>query len=74
MLQGNVLASFLFIGVIDYVSKRSAGDLGYLTNNGNTQDNSGNAVGSTTRSTDYKVNNLAFTDDIALLENDLIQA
>ena len=35
---------------------------------------SGKAVRSTTRSNDYKVNNLAFADDIALLENDSIQA
>ena len=72
MLQGDVLAPFIFITVIDYVSKRSAGDFGYLTHKGNTQDNSGRAVRSTTRSTDYKVNYLAFADDIALLENDLI--
>ena len=74
VLQGDVLAPFLFIIVIDYVSKRSAGDFGYLTHKGNTQDNSGRAVRSTTRSTDYKVNDLAFADDIALLENDSIQA
>ena len=74
MLKGDVLAPFLFIIVIDYVSKRSARDFGYLTHKGNTQDNSGRAVRSTTRSTDYKVNDLAFADDIALLENDSIHA
>ena len=74
VLQGDVLAPFLFIIVIDYVSKRSARDFGYLTHKGNTQDNSGRAVRSTTRSTDYKVNDLAFADDIALLENDSIHA
>ena len=60
-----MLASFLFIIVIDFVSKRSAGDFGYLSHKGNTQDNSGRAVRSTTLSTDYKVNDLAFADDIA---------
>ena len=60
--------------MIIYVSKRSARDFGYLTHKGNTQDNSGRAVRSTTRSTDFKVNDLAFADDIALLENDSIQA
>ena len=69
VLQGDVLAPFLFIIVIDYVSKRSAGDFGYLTHKGNNQDNSGRAERSTTRSTDYKVNDLSFADDIALLEN-----
>ena len=76
VLQGDVLAPFLFIIVIDDVSKRSAGYFGYLTHKGNTQDNSklGRAVRSTTRSTDYKVNDLGFADDIALLENDSIHA
>ena len=74
VLQGDVLAPFLFIIVIDYVSKRSVGDFGYLTHKGNTQDNSGRTVRSTTRETDYKVNDLTFADDIALLENDSTQA
>ena len=60
--------------MIDYVSKRSVGDFGYLTHKGNTQDNSGRTVRSTTRETDYKVNDLTFADDIALLENDSTQA
>ena len=60
-----MLAPFVFIIVIDFVSKRSAGNFGYLIHNGNTQYNSGRAVRSTT---DYKVNELAFADDIALLE------
>ena len=68
------LSPFIFIIVIDYVSKRSAKNFGYLTHKGNTQDNSGRAVRSTTRSTDYNVNDLAFADDIALLENDSIHA
>ena len=73
MLQGDVLASFLFIIVIDYVSKRSAGDFGYLNDKENTQDKSGRTVRSTIRSTDYKVNDLALADDNALLDNNSIQ-
>ena len=49
VLQGDVLAPFLFIIVIYYVSKRSAEDFGYLTHKGNNQDNSGTAIRSTTR-------------------------
>ena len=74
VLQGDVLAPFLFIIVIDYVSKRSAEDFGYLTHKGNNQDNSGRAFRSTTRLPDYKVNDLAFAGYIALLENDSTQA
>ena len=74
MLQGDVLAPFLFIIVIDYVSKRSAEDFGYLAHKGNNQDNSGREVRSTTRLPDYKINDLAFADDIALLEKDSTQA
>ena len=74
MLQGDLLAPFLFIIVIDYVSRRSVGDFGYLTHKGNNQDNSWRAVRSTTRIPGYKVNELAFADDIALLENDFTQA
>ena len=48
VLQGDVLAPFLFIIVIDYVSKRSAKNFGYLTHKGNNQDNSERAVSGTT--------------------------
>ena len=70
ILQCDVLAPFLFIIVIDYLSKRSAGDFGYLTHKGYNQDNSGRAVRSTTRLPDYKVNHLAFADYIDQLKND----
>ena len=73
VLQGDMLTTFIFIIVIYYVSKRSAGNFGYLTHKGNTQDNSGRAVRSTTRSTDYKVND-HIDDDIVLLENDSMKA
>ena len=73
VLQGDVLAQFLFIIVIYFVSKRLAGGFDYLTHKGNTQDNSGKAVRSTTHSTGYKVNDVVFADDIVLIENDLLQ-
>ena len=57
--------------MIDYVYKRSTGD---LTPKGNNQDNSGREVRRTTCISDYKVNDLAFADDISLLENDSTQA
>ena len=66
VLQRDVLAPFLFM--IEYDSKRSAGHFGYQTHKGNTQDNSERAVRSTTHSTDYKFNDLAFADYIALLK------
>ena len=74
MLQGDVLAPFLFIIVIYYVSRESAGEFGYLTHKGNNQDQSGRQMRSTTRQLDYRVNDLAFADDISLLENDASRA
>ena len=64
----------LCLHVIGYVSKRSAENFGYLTHKGNNQDNSGRAIRRTTHLPDYKVNDLAFADDIVLLENDSTQA
>ena len=74
VLQGDVLAPFLFIIVIDYVSRESAGEFGYLTHKGNNQDQSGRQMRSTTRQLEYRVNDLAFADDISLLENDASRA
>ena len=51
-----------------------AGDFGYLTHRVYNQDNSGRAVHIITRICDYKVNDLAFADEIDLLENDSTQA
>lgn len=69
VLQGDVLAPFLFIIVIDHVTKLSAGDFGYLTHKGS-DNNSGRSTRSTTREASRRINDLAFADDIALLEND----
>jgi hypothetical protein len=74
VLQGDVLAPFLFITVIDYVTKRSAGNFGYLTHKSNNNDTSGRSLRSTTRFNNIKMNDLSFADDIALLENDLAQS
>jgi exonuclease III len=74
VLQGDVLAPFLFIIVIDYVSKLSAGEFGYLTHAGSSTNSSGRSVRSTTRMIERRVNDLAFADDIALLENDASRA
>jgi hypothetical protein len=69
VLQGDVLAPFLFIIVIDYITKRSAADFGYITHKGNSADVSGRTVRNGTRRVERKVNELAFADDLALLEN-----
>ena len=75
VLQGDVLAPFLFIIVIDYVSRQSAGDFGFLTHKGNNNsDNSGRSLRAHTRTVDRLLNDLAFADDIALLENDTTRA
>ena len=68
VLQGDVKALFLFI------SRESAGEFGYLTHKGNNQDHSDIQMRSTTRQLDYRVNHLAFADDISLLENDAAQS
>lgn len=75
VLQGDVLAPFLFIIVIDYISKLSAGEFGYLTHKGK-----GTSSGYNLRSSqkndkaDRRMNDLAFADDIALLANDVTQS
>ena len=74
VLQGDVLAPFLFIIVIDYVTRMSAGQFGYLTHKGSNTNTSGRSMRSTTRNIDIKINDLAFADDIALLENDSTQS
>ena len=81
VLQGDVLAPFLFIIVIDYVSRISAGDFGYMTHKGpppRTEPlrtlRSNTTKNEKTIERDRKLNDLAFADDIALLENCLDKA
>jgi hypothetical protein len=69
VLQGDVLAPFLFIIVIDYVTKLSAGEFGYLTHKGTHP--SGRCTRAATREADRRVNDLDFANDIALLEGDI---
>ena len=66
VLQGNVLASFFFVIVIDYLYKHSEGNFGYLTHIGT------RGIGSMVsqrriNEPDRKINDLNFTDNIALL-------
>ncbi len=77
VLQGDVLAPFLFVIVIDYITKRAAEDYGYLTHKGTLSTNMHRPVrlatttrlATSTRPVERKVNDLDFADDIALLEN-----
>ena len=70
VLQGDVLAPFLFIIVIDYVSKLSAGQFGYITHKGSTSnDSSDRVMRISTRRIERRINDVIFADDIASLEN-----
>ncbi len=71
VLQGDVLALFLFIIVIDYVSRLSAGKFGYLTHKG--ANTGGRSLRSATRDPERRVNDLALADDIAPLESQPLQ-
>jgi hypothetical protein len=69
------LAPFLFIIVIDYVTRQSANEFGYLTHKGIKPKESGRHLRTTTtRLTEQRVADLDFADDIALLESDHTQA
>ena len=77
VLQGDVLAPFLFIIVIDYISNLSAGNYGYLTHKSVERKNpraarSNSASLATTP--ERRLNDLAFADDVALLENNISRA
>ena len=76
VLQGDVLAPFLFIIVIDYISKLSEKDFGYITHKGSSHE-SARPTRQTTqnqRQIERKLNDLTFADDMALLENDMNRA
>ena len=77
VLQGDVLAPFLFIIVIDYVSKQSEEDFGYVTHKGSAPRTSQRPTRSTSAiqcASERKLNDLAFADDVALLENSAVRA
>ena len=59
VLQGDVLAPFLFVIIIDYLSKRSEGNFGYLTHIG-TRGTVSMVTRSRINNTDHKINDLAF--------------
>jgi hypothetical protein len=61
VLQGDVLAPYLFIIVVDYVMSRSEGDFGFIYKAG-------------TARTKRKLNDLDYADDIALLEMSITKA
>ena len=67
-LQGDVLAPFLFVIVIDYISKMAAEDHGFVTHK-EKKNESGRSLRSSTRPPERKLNDLDFADDIALLES-----
>ena len=77
VLQGDVLAPFLFIIVMDYVSNQSANDYGYLTHKGKPRHNEREPrknSAATKATKDRKLNDLTFADDVALLENTALGA
>lgn len=69
VLQGDVLAPFLFIIVIDYISKKSAMDFGLQIHQGASVNASGRVTRSQVRQPARKNSDLAFADDIVLLES-----
>jgi hypothetical protein len=73
VLQGDVLAPFLFIIVIDYITRQSQDQFGYVTHTGK-KNETGYLLRSKTCPKERKVSDLDFADDIALLENCPIKA
>ena len=72
VLQGDVLAPFLFIIVIDYISIQSEADFGYVTHKASAPRTSHRPTRSSSAIqcvAEQKLNDLAFADDVALLEN-----
>ena len=65
-MQGDVLAPFLFVILVDYIMTKRKGDRGF---------NFQPKIGTSSRGKPTsKVNDLDFADDIALLENNLLNA
>ena len=63
VMQGDVLAPYLFIIVMDYVIKKSVRNLGFTTHQR-----------SSTRKPEQVLNELAFADDIAYLSSSVATA
>ena len=70
VLQGDVLAPFLFIIVIDYLTKNAIGDYGFTTHQGTTTNTRSlrNTADREKRNKKRVISDLDFADDIALLE------
>ena len=71
------MATFLFIIVIDYISNLAAGDYGYLTHKGVKRTNPREARSTSSAAKieiERKINDLAFADDLALLESSSTRA
>jgi hypothetical protein len=68
VLQGDIQAPFLFIIVIDYISKIAAEGHGFVTHE-EKKNKSGRSLRSSTQPHERKLNDLDFADDIALLES-----
>ena len=67
VLQGDVLAPFLFIIVIDYVIRNSVGSYGFVTH-------LKEGTRTRTHKPEQKLNDLDYADDIALLESAIERA
>ena len=65
-----MLAPFLFIIVIDYITRASEGNYGYMTHRGSNQ-HTGRVLRNTAHKQERKVADLDFADDIALLESEV---
>jgi hypothetical protein len=71
VLQGDVLAPFLFIIITDYVSRQAASDYGYITHKAaptRTNPRPSRSTSTLTTPSERKLSDLAFVDDLALLE------
>ena len=73
VLQGDVLVSFLFIIVMDYIARHAEGNTGYLTHIGppamdNPRPQRVQLIAKEAI-LEMKLNDLAFADDIALRKN-----
>jgi hypothetical protein len=68
VLQGDVLAPFLFVIVIDYITKRAAENHGFVTHE-EKKNKTGRSLRKSTRPSERRIDDLDFADDIALIES-----